>query len=377
MMGMMACSAVSWYAYFPAFKAYFLPVALLTLARFTQEILSGIDREFFATLGAMFMIFSAALYILARQSNQALSQLLFLKSEKEESDARFRELSDRARRKERFLGLTDLVFSSSSEGIMVTDADRRIVEVNPAFTRITGYAPDEVVGNCFPLRQTMTQGSEFFSRIWHAVQDEGHWDGEIWNCRKNGEIYVQRTHIGLSRHPEGDRYVLQFSDVTEGKKKDELIWLQANFDMLTNLPNRRLLLERLEEAIEDCERFSLLLIDMDRFKEINETLGHGMGDLLLLETAIRIGRCMNDAGTLARVGGDEFMLILQHNPTRVAEKILEEIRKPIMLGEEVVQVSASMGITFYPDDAVHAEGLLKNAEQAMYCAKGKGGDGFE
>ncbi len=376
MMGMMAGSAVSWYAYFPAFKAYFFPVALLTLARFAEEIVNGMDRAFFGTLGAMFVIFSAGLYQLARQSNRDLSQLLLLKSEKEEIDARYLELSQGVTLKEQSLGLLELVFRSSREGILVTDAKRRIVEVNPAFTRITGYAPDEVVGKQFPLRQSMTQGGEFFSKVWQSVQDEGSWNGEIWDSRKDGEIFVQRASIGLVRHPGGDRYVLQFSDVTEGKKKDELIWLQANFDALTNLPNRRLLRERLDEAIEGVDGFALLLIDLDRFKEINETLGHDMGDLLILEAALRIGRCM-EGGTLARVGGDAFMLILQRDAEKVAERILDEFSSPFMIGDEPVQVSASLGMTYYPADAVHVEGLLKNAEQAMYRAKEKGGNSCE
>lgn len=403
MMGMMAGSAVSWHAYFPAFKAYFLPVALLTLARFAEVIFKGGNtQDLFVTLGAMFLIFSAGLYLLARQSNRVMSQLLLAKSEKDADEAARAYcgypislkhpdpnccmVCDTSERKliEQSNELASLVFQESGEAIMVTDENRRVVEVNAAFTRITGYAPGEIIGADSALLQSGTHDKAFLGKVWQAVLDYGHWQGEIWSCRKNGDRFAQWANISVVRHPDGaaHRFVVQFSDITEKKKKDELIWLQAHFDMLTNLPNRRLFRDKLIETMEASQRFALLFIDLDRFKEINDTMGHDMGDLLLVEAAMRIGNCLRKNDTVARLGGDEFTVILPDtvDPTHlgtVVRSILEALRRPLLLDGESVRISASIGLTLYPDDAGNVEDLLKNADQAMYGAKAKGGNCYE
>lgn len=488
MMGMMAGSAVSWYAYFPAFIAYFIPVASLTLLRFAWEIMLRSEAHgLFVTLGAMFLIFTAGLYILARHSNRVLSQLLLARIEGkaeaalqmemaknrmllktgedglhvldakgnlleaadsfcgmlgyapgamrgmnvlqwdadfrgdmsfEEKAARIPEEGVRFETKHRHRGghlidveirahaasingerfvwaysrdvsgrksiaesmaLAGFVFQACDDAIMVLDGERRIVEVNPAFTGITGYEPAEVLGNRYPLH---VEDPAFFGKLWRSVEETGCWQGEIWGCRKSGEIYAQSAHIGTFRQGAELRHVVQFSDITEQKKKDERIWLQANFDTLTNLPNRRLFRERLQKAMGEPNRFALLCMDIDRFKEINDTLGGDMGDLLLLEVATRIAACVQKTDTVARLGGDEFALVLPDSPDLVeldpvVEKIMTELGRPCMLDGEAVQVSASIGLAFYPDDALDADCLLKHADLAMHTAKAQGGNRFE
>lgn len=275
------------------------------------------------------------------------------------------------------------IYEASSEAIMVMDENDHIVQVNPAFTRITGYEPDDVLGRKPRVLNSERHDDEFYRQIWQAVLNDGHWQGEIWARRKNGELHAQRVSVSAIRHPDGSiyRYVSQFSDITERKQKDELIWRQANFDMLTNLPNRRLFRDRLENEIKKSRRtglsLALLFIDLDRFKEINDTLGHDMGDRLLLEAALRISQCVRETDTVARLGGDEFTVILsefgeRQNIERIAQEIIGELCKPFMLGEEAAYISASVGITLFPEDAAQSENLLKNADQAMYVAKAQG-----
>jgi diguanylate cyclase (GGDEF)-like protein/PAS domain S-box-containing protein len=621
--GMMAGSVTSWNAYFPAFQAYFLPVALLTLCRFVLEIFAGETREMFAALGAMFMVFTAGLYVFARKSSLVLPELLTAKYEKEASDDRYRalfqgaqvpmllidpssglivdandaatgyygyaaerlkemnisqvntlsreeiaaEMSGAAQKKKScfhfrhrlangevrdvevhsgpinlgeqrllysivhditerklaeaeivesrriidsdrvlfqaildnaplgmwFLGadgklkfinktfceavgipeahflsakhysevlpeavsrncmksdqecfaqdaphhsleklpfvdgkdhlveitkvklfgkdgevrgliglaadaterkqaeesmkLASLIYQSNSEAIMVTDERNHIVEVNPAFTAITGYTLEEVSGKTPRLLQSGKHDKEFYRQMWRAILAEGGWQGELWNRRKDGGLYAQWSNVSVIRHPDGGvhRFVAQFSDITEKKQKDEIIWRQANYDTLTGLPNRRLFRDRLEREIKKSHRtaqaLALLFIDLDRFKEINDTMGHDRGDQLLVEVALRIGQCLRETDTIARLGGDEFTVILTGFDSRVhieriAQNIINELARPFMLGDDAAYISASIGLTLYPDDATDMESLLKNADQAMYGAKSKGRNRF-
>jgi len=198
----------------------------------------------------------------------------------------------------------------------------------------------------------------------------GRWQGEIWDRKKNGELYAKWSTISVLRHPDGSiyRHVAQFSDITEKKTKDELIQKHANFDLLTELPNRRLFYDRLEQEILKSRRsgkpLALLLIDLDRFKEVNDTLGHAKGDVLLVEAARRIRQCVRQSDTVARLGGDEFTVILPelsdlHRPETIAESIIRSLGQPFPLGgEDVGYVSASVGLTVFPEEAQDIEGLL-------------------
>ena len=298
-----------------------------------------------------------------------------------------RDITER-KRVEEALRLAALIYQSSSEAIMVTDEDNNIVDINPAFSAITGYTRAEVMGKNPRLLQSGKQGKEFYRQVWQTLLDAGHWQGEIWNRRKNGELYAQWANLSLIHHPDGKiyRHVAQFSDITDRKLKDDLIWKQANFDTLTKLPNRRLFQDRLGQELKKAHRIghpvALLFIDLDRFKEINDTLGHAQGDQLLAEAALRILGCVRETDTVARLGGDEFTVILPEfgsaaHVERIAQNIIHQLGIPFALGNSKIgYVSASIGITLYPDDAADMESLLRHADQAMYVAKAEGRNQF-
>lgn len=294
----------------------------------------------------------------------------------------------KARKKaEESLRLAALVYENSSEGMLVTDMDNHIVAVNPAFTRITGYELDEILGKDPSIFSSGRHGPEFYSSMWDTLKKTGQWHGEIWDRRKNGEIHPKYLTINTIFNSDGSVYrrVALFLDISEKKQSEEFIWHQANFDALTKLPNRSMFQDRLEQDINKAQRnqlaLALLFIDLDLFKEVNDTLGHHMGDLLLIEAAKRIASCVREVDTVARLGGDEFTVVLpglhqDQNIERVAESILTRLAEPYHLGDEVVHITGSIGITLYPRDADNAEGLLKNADQAMYVAKNMGRNRF-
>jgi diguanylate cyclase (GGDEF)-like protein/PAS domain S-box-containing protein len=279
--------------------------------------------------------------------------------------------------------LAALVYQAISEAIIVADADNRIVAVNPAFTRLTGYSEEEAIGKTTSLLKSGRQNAEFYRQMWHALDTTGHWQGEIWNRRKNGETYIEWLSISTIYDDQGQvrRRVAMFSDLTEQKRNEAAIWRQANYDTLTNLPNRSLFYDRLRQELKATRRdghaLALMLIDLDHFKEVNDTFGHAVGDQLLVETARRIGACIRETDTLARLGGDEFTVILPgladtNRIERVAQDVIDVVVRPYYLGNEVAHVSASIGITLSPSDALDVEALMSNADQAMYAAKSQG-----
>jgi len=270
---------------------------------------------------------------------------------------------------------------------MITDTDNRIIAVNPAFTDMTGYAPEEIIGQPPKILSSGRQTPAFYQAMWHEIHTTGQWQGEIWNRRKNGEVYVEWLTINTIYGEDGaiHRRVALFSDITKKKENEELIWTQANFDPLTGLPNRRMFHDRLQQEIRKAQRtnlpLALMFLDLDRFKEVNDTLGHGMGDLLLKEAAQRLCHCVRETDTVARLGGDEFIVILNEldkldSIERVAQDILQKLAVPYRLEENIIYVSASIGITLFPEDAIEIDALLKNADQAMYAAKNAGRNRF-
>nr|WP_229499297.1 EAL domain-containing protein [Pseudoduganella ginsengisoli] len=283
--------------------------------------------------------------------------------------------------------LAALMYQNSSEGMMVTDAEGMILSVNPAFTRISGYTEAEVLGHWAYELTSGRQDYEFFRKMRNAIRNTGQWEGEVWQQAKNGEHYLVALRFDAVFDQNGEAYrrVALFSDITKKKASEELIWKQANFDTLTGLPNRRMFGERLRQEMKKSDRtqlpMALVFIDLDGFKEVNDTLGHDMGDVLLKEVAARLGNCVRGTDTVARLGGDEFTVILAElndppDVLRIAQEILKTTSAPIQLGTDIVHISASLGITFYPDDARDADTLLKNADQAMYAAKQQGRNRF-
>jgi PAS domain S-box/diguanylate cyclase (GGDEF) domain len=279
--------------------------------------------------------------------------------------------------------LAALIFSASTASIMATDADNRIVAVNPAFTRTTGYELHEVIGKNPRLLQSGRQDHAFYQAMWQALAESGHWEGEWWNLRKNGAEYAEQVTMNVVRHHDGSvyRYVKISSDITEKKKLDDQIWRQAHYDTVTSLPNRRLFHSQLAAEIRRCrERRQLLalyFIDLDGFKEVNDTYGHDAGDQLLVQAAQRIARSIRGTDTVARLGGDEFTVMLSgltdaHRVEPLGRQILDLLAHPFTLDGAEVCISASIGIALYPNDAVDVDDLMKQADQAMYAAKNGG-----
>lgn len=304
-----------------------------------------------------------------------------------QSAAALRQELDARKQAEESLRLAAMVYDNASEGILVADADNRIVAINPAFTRITGYEFDDVRGKDPKCLSSGRHDAEFFRDMWAQLNATGRWQGEIWDRRKNGEIHAKYLTINTIYGNDGSvfRRVALFMDISHQKKSEEYIWRQANFDSLTQLPNRRMFHDRLEQDIKKSQRaglpLALLFIDLDLFKDVNDTLGHQIGDQLLVEAARRIQGCVREVDTVARLGGDEFMVILSElhdidHVEQVAANILRKLDEPYHLGSEVVHVSGSIGVTLYPRDATDPEVLIRNADQAMYVAKNTGRQRF-
>lgn len=293
-----------------------------------------------------------------------------------------RDISTR-RELEESMKMAAAIYRSSNTAVMVTDERNRIVDINPAFTRITGYTLEDLYGKDPGIFRSNLHDRDFYQEMWKEIADSGHWQGELWDKRKNGELFACHVNISLLKYPEGNisLYVAQFSEITEKKKRDELVWQHANYDYLTGLPNRRLFNDRFGQEIKKAGRarreLALLFIDLDEFKRINDCFGHDMGDLLLVEAGRRIAKCVRETDTVARLGGDEYTVILtdiggRSDIERVVQQIIRALGEPFMLETEVGIVSASIGVALYPSDAREASGLLKCADHAMYEAKKSG-----
>jgi diguanylate cyclase (GGDEF)-like protein/PAS domain S-box-containing protein len=286
------------------------------------------------------------------------------------------------------LDLFGRVFENSEEAIVITDAERRIVAVNNAFTRITGYAADEVTGKNPKILSSGRQDAEFYSKMWQAINTEGRWEGEIWNRRKSGEIFPEWLSVAVVRNESGQvvNYISLFSDITKRKESEKQIQFLAHYDPLTLLPNRTLFSDRLHQALmaskRNSKRLALLFLDLDRFKGINDSLGHLAGDLLLQSVAERLRACVRETDTICRQGGDEFMILLQEierteDVAHVAEKIIAAMSEPHIIEGHHLTVTFSIGISMSPDDGIDSPTLIKNADAAMYHAKERGRNNFQ
>lgn len=285
------------------------------------------------------------------------------------------------------LRLSASVFEHASEATLITDAGNRIISVNPAFTAITGYSQDEVLGQTPHVLSSGKHPQEFFKKMWETLHATGSWVGEIQNRRKNGEIYNEWLSINVLKDDEGTitRHIAVFSDITAAKRAQETIERQASFDALTGLPNRNLIMDRLKQILTASRRsgnmFAVMFMDLDHFKMINDSLGHDAGDELLVKISHRLRDALRESDSVGRMGGDEFIVLLSdinsaEDIIPIADTLLTEIRRPIVVAEHTLQTAASIGITVYPMDGDSPETLLKNADSAMYEAKSAGRNNF-
>jgi len=293
------------------------------------------------------------------------------------------DITERKQTEEKLL-LAASVFEHAGEGIMVTDAKGNIVEVNEAFTLITGYSRAEVLGRSPRMLKSGRHSADFYEAMYAELASSGYWSGELWNRHKNGEVYPELLAITAVRGPEGEvqRYVGLFSDITVLKLHQQRLERMAYFDLLTGLPNRVLLADRLQQAMALTRRSGLLLavvyVDLDGFKAINDLYGHVAGDQMLIAVSMQMRDALREGDTLARIGNDEFAVLLvglesAQTCLPLLERLMAAVAQPLVNGDQTLCVTASLGVTFYPQaQSIEADQLLRQADQATYQAKQAG-----
>jgi len=278
------------------------------------------------------------------------------------------------------LRFSSRVFNQAQEGIIITDTSGNITDVNPAFCEITGYSREEVMGKGPEILNSGKHAPEFFSKMWQSIIEHGYWQGEVWNRRKNGELYAELLTISALTDDDGQcrHFVGLFSDITQTKQQQETLELMAHYDVLTKLPNRVLFADRFSQAMAHSNRTETMLaicfLDLDNFKPVNDTYGHEVGDQLLIEVARRLRKNVRDEDTISRFGGDEFAILFRDIGSQsecefMLRRIHESLAQPYNVNDMRVEISASSGVTFYPQENADLDTLLRHADQTMYQAK--------
>lgn len=299
----------------------------------------------------------------------------------------FRDISDR-KRIETQLRIAATAFESQ-EGMVITDNDTVILQINRSFTELTGFTADDVVGSKMNLLRSGIHNASFYDDMWDTIAKSGYWQGEVWNRRKNGDTYPEWLTITAVKDQAGliTHYVGSMLDITTRKEMEDEVRHLAHFDVLTDLPNRTLLTDRLQQALalvrREKAKLALMFLDLDKFKPVNDSLGHGIGDLLLREVAQRLQTCIKrESDTVARLGGDEFVILLSHIDTAqeaalVAENVVHTLNQPFEIENHTINISTSLGIALYPSHGKDAKTLMKRADIAMYQAKEAGRSCFK
>lgn len=279
------------------------------------------------------------------------------------------------------------VFENANESILISDINNNILTVNSAFTRMTGYTMEELKGHNPRMLSSGEHDDAFYKNMWKAINETGHWQGELIDKHKSGQRFYKHISINAVKNQQGvvTHYISISSDITQRKEHDKNVHFLAFYDVLTGLPNRTLLRDRLGQMIASSHRdkmeFALLFLDLDRFKYINDSMGHSVGDKLLQSVAQRLLECVREGDTVSRIGGDEFIVLLrevdEQGVTTVADKLLKTLATPFDLGGQVISTYASVGIALYPKHATDLDVLMKNADAAMYNAKENGRNNYK
>lgn len=286
------------------------------------------------------------------------------------------------------LFLASTLFKKMNDSVMITDAKQKIITVNAAFSKISGYEPEEIIGKTPNIMSSGWHDKDFYQGLWQAINADGQWSGEVIDRRKDGELYTAELNIIAIHNNKGEltNYISIVNDISEKKQKETLIHNLAYFDSLTELPNRVLFQERVSRKIPSLKRngkkMALLFIDMDNFKNINDTFGHFTGDKFLIEVARLMKSLLREQDTLARLGGDEFAAVIDDidslvDVASIAQKIIDIFAKPLKIESKEFYTGASVGISIYPDDAQSYEELVKAADTAMYQVKEAGKNGYQ
>ena len=352
------------------------------------EPVQGWGRPADSAWSLLACVFMAALlalltHTLLMQPVRLRRQVALRTQELEQANAQLAGEIEERRKAEEHLRLAANVFTFAREAISITDAQGTIIDVNAAFTRITGYERAEVLGRNPRILQSGRQGPAYYAAMWQSLSTSGYWSGEIWNRRKNGEVFAELLTISAVKNAEGEtqNYVALFTDITPMKEQQKQLEHIAHYDALTDLPNRTLLADRLQQAMAQTQRrgqsLAVAYLDLDGFKTVNDSHGHAVGDELLVALAARLLATLREGDTLSRIGGDEFVAILVDLESASAHetvllRLLEAASTPVAVRGLSLQVSASIGLTLYPQDNVSADQLMRHADQAMYIAKQAG-----
>ncbi|RLA69635.1 MAG: PAS domain S-box protein [Epsilonproteobacteria bacterium] len=281
------------------------------------------------------------------------------------------------------LEMTSALFNHTVDGVLITNADNRIIHINDAFSEITGFTRDEVIGKDPKILRSAVHDKKFYQKMWNHLNTEGYWQGEIQNRKRNGEIYLEWLSINAITNTQGEieNHIGVFSDITAHRSTEQNYVHLATHDMLTGLPNRVLLHDRLSHAIQHAERFNkciaVIFCDLDNFKPINDNYGHNVGDIALKMTADYFQSVLRNEDTICRYGGDEFVIILEElddidNINHIAEKITSITTKSFLIDGHPIKLQMSAGISLYPEDGINAKSLIHHADEAMYKAKKNG-----
>ena len=349
----------------------FLPVLVLALLVFVAYPLWKNDNLPLILVGitiGLFLVWIAWLLVLGRKRSIELVRALS------------REMAER---NEAEMNLAAKVFETVNTAVIVTDKNTIIIKMNPAFTAITGYTAEDALGKTPHLLSSGSHSRKFYEEMWATINKEGSWQGEIINRKKSGELFTEWLSINAVKNKDGvvSNYVSLFSDISERKAEEAYIHNLAHYDSLTGLPNRTLLTDRLQQALAAARRershMALMFIDLDKFKPVNDTLGHQVGDLVLKEAAKRMLDCLRESDSAARIGGDEFIVLLpmideSADAVAVAEKIRYSLNLPFATAGNNLNISSSIGVAVYPEHGTDEKNLLRNADTAMYFAKESG-----